>query len=803
MNTNNDILARKMLNQTALSYLRERGISEDIALDLGFYSVSQTEGKQLINQSVSGMLISYFDFQKQVIAHRLRPFHSDWQQASDLQEYYLEKQGELPKFLSRPKIKSDNLEHQRINKAYFSPSIDWQQVQRKSSIDILITEGEVKATLACLHGISTIALPGVNGIYNQIQVGKETVREFLPELEWSCNEEYRDSYWKNRHVGLCFDSDIVSKWQVKKALVTLANELSSRGAKVFIVLLPTEHDGSKNGIDDFIVRHGVKAFEKLIDQFKILQESKSRILEVNYGSNKCTLHNLEPINSIKGLMAWSCLKDQLAYREGYGWYRWTGNHWALSSESQVLHLIQSFRHANHWLNISDEICLKEIKAGIANDNIKWNPSNIIGFKNGYLDTIINELIPHQKNSYLTCLLPFNYKPSSTCPNWLKFLRSCLDSDADKIEYVRAWFKWILSPKTENYPIEATLWLVGQQGTGKGTFLSVLRSLVGKDNYGGFEPDQISNPNHLFGLIDKKLALNSDATGFIANVGIYNRICSNEPVTVKNLYQNQFNATLNTVTVMAMNKPIGFPSGGSEGLSRRLHVLNFDHVPSYRDPELKEKLSQELEGIFAWCWKLSMAQTKKILHWRVNQAVQEVYQGQITEILFLQNNYPDGANCMQASELYQEYSQWCQENGYKKINSQNFYLGLKKIKGVSKTVTKHGKFYSIPSMEKYIDPEFHTTKASPTQISCNTNERVTGFTIGDGLVTGMGDGYNPDIETKVTGVTGFSKKNSGNQEKNDPLTKKVSSNSRHPVTQQIQQAIQPFLSKKEADLCKYK
>jgi P4 family phage/plasmid primase-like protien len=795
-NTNSDILARKILNQTALSYLHERGISEDIALDLGFYSVSQTEAQQLINQPLSGMVISYFDFQKQPIAHRLRPFPSDWQQAPKLKQYYLEKQGELPKFLSRPKVKSDNLEHQRINQAYFSPSIDWQQVQRKSSIDILITEGEVKASLACLHGIPTIALPGVNGIYNQIQVGKETVREFLPELEWSCNEEYRDSYWKNRHVGLCFDSDIVSKWQVKNALVTLAQELTSRGAKVFIVLLPTEHDGSKNGIDDFIVRHGLSAFEKLIDQFKILQESKSRILEVNWGRNQCRLHHLEPINSIKGLMAWSCLKDQLAYREGYGWYRWTGKHWVLSSQSQVLNLIQSFRHANRWLNLCDEICLKEIKAGIANDNIKWNPSNIIGFNNGYLDTITNQLIPHQKNRYLTCLLPFDYKPSSTCPTWLKFLHSCLGGDSDQIEYVRAWFKWILSPKTENYPIEATLWLVGQQGTGKGTFLSVLRALVGKDNYGGFEPDQISNPNHLFGLIDKKLALNSDATGFIANVGIYNRICSNEPVSVKNLYQNQFNATLNTVTVMAMNKPIGFPSGGSEGLSRRLHVLKFDHVPSYRDPELKEKLSQELEGIFAWCWKLSMAQTKEILHWRVNQAVQEVYQGQITEILFLQNNYPQGSDCLQASELYQEYSQWSKENGYKTVNSQNFFLALKKIKGVKKHKGKNYNFYSIPNMKNYLDPEFRITTQSPTDIMSNTNEVLEGSPLVEGMVEGMVEGLNPEPEPRVEGLEGFSQKKSEAKQKNTLSREKFVDYPSEPSTIDVQQAFEPSTSEND-------
>jgi P4 family phage/plasmid primase-like protien len=780
-----------MLDHSAIDYLSTRGIDKNKALELGFFSCSKSEGKKLINQYISGMAITYFDIENKVIGYRVRPFKEDWQKSEKLREYYLEKSGELPKFLSRSKADTSNdLNEQRINKAYFSPAINWQEVQRKSSIDVLITEGEVKATLACLKGIPTIALAGVNGIYNKIKIGKDTVREFLPELEWECKEEFRDTYWKGRNVGLCFDSDIISKWQVKNALLNLSQELTLRGAKVFIVLLPTEHDGEKNGIDDFIVRHGADAFKKLIEQFKILQSSRFNLLHINRGTGETHFSELEPISSIKGLMTWSCLKDQLAWREGYGWYKWNNQRWILSSEAQVLNLIQSFRYANQWLTISDEICLKEIKAGIAHDDIKWNPSNIIGFENGYLDTVTNKLIPHNKNAYLTVLLPFSYKTNITCPTWLKFLNSVFEGNKDKIEYVRAWFKWIISPKPQNYPIEATLWLVGQQGTGKGTFLSVLRSLVGVDNYAGIEPDQMSNPNHLFGLIDKKLSLNSDATGFIGNVGIYNRICSNEPVTVKNLYQNQFNACLNTVTVMAMNKPIGFPSGGSEGLSRRLHVLNFDKVPTYRDPELKEKLSKELEGIFCWCWQLSMAQTKQILNWRVTEAVQEIYQGQITEILFLQNKYPDGEDLIQASQLYEEYSEWIKTNGYKLTNSQNFYLALKKLNGVEKIRNCNGRYYCIPSMEEYIDPEFAYKHTSPSEIS-NTECNMTGTAKNDGSMTGNHDGFLLTTMQVMTGMTGFSVKNSEPKNNNNlvPL-EKVSKKPDIPDTAHTQQGLNP-------------
>lgn len=819
-----DIITYNMLNNEAKNYLLERGIDEKTALDLGFFSVSKNEGKTLINQSIGGLAITYSDFDYNPIAYRLRPFDNDWKTSQDLADYYINKNSELPKFLSKSKGKETDLESQRINKAYFSPCLNWRKIQQKSNIDIIITEGEIKASLACLNDIPTIALPGVNGIYNRLKIGREEIREFLPELEWECKEEYRETFWSGRNVGLCFDSDIVGKWQVQGALIKLANEINKRGGNPFLILLPTEANGDKNGIDDFIVRHGINAFKKLIEQFKIVHKSQSKLLLWDVNKKSYKLGNLEPIASIKGLMTWACLKDNLAYRDGFGWYEWRGKFWKLISESQVLNSIQSFRYANQWLTIGDEICLKELKAGIANHEINWNPQDILGFENGYLKTDTNEFIAFDKNFYLTSILPFNYNPSAKCSKWQNFLKDIFDDDHDKIEYLRAWFKWILSPKPENFPVEATLWLVGSQGTGKGTLLSVLRTLVGKDNYGGFEPDMMNNPNHLYGLVDKKLALNSDCTGFISNIGIYNRICSNEPVTVKNLYHNQFETPLNTVSVLAMNKPLAFSSSGSEGLSRRLHVLNFNKIPSQRDPDLKEKLATELEGIFAWCWSLNFSQVKRILTWRVSEAVQEIYQNQITEILFLQDKYPDGKDFVTPSDLYSEFAEWTKNNGYKLTNSHNFYLQIKKIKGVEKDRGSQGRYYNILPMEKYSDPEFNNTTESPTNIissadnnmtdSCN-NDRFLSDSMtdlnpcSDSIMSGMSDQQQKFFESEENLKVDLEKSidkpdipdiNHVQQGFNPSQTKKSIC---HPVTNHTEQGIDEKMEAVKDDLSQYK
>jgi hypothetical protein len=80
---------------------------------------------------------------------------------------------------------------------------------------------------------------------------------------------------RGRVVYICFDSDAVEKDSVMLAEQRLAEFLEEHGARVYIVRLPSEPDGSKNGLDDFIVRHGREAFEDLVRDARPAQEPES------------------------------------------------------------------------------------------------------------------------------------------------------------------------------------------------------------------------------------------------------------------------------------------------------------------------------------------------------------------------------------------------------------------------------------------------------------------------------------------------------------------------------------------------
>lgn len=136
--------------------------------------------------------------------------------------------------------------------AYFPRTLDWAPVL--SSLDpVIITEGELKAACACKYSIPCIGLGGVTA-YKAAKVGVQ----FLPQLE-AIN-------WCGRQVYVAFDSDYRTNPSVCAAMADLSELLQDRGAFVNIVSIPQIEEGSKAGIDDFIVAQGADAFRDLLHQ---------------------------------------------------------------------------------------------------------------------------------------------------------------------------------------------------------------------------------------------------------------------------------------------------------------------------------------------------------------------------------------------------------------------------------------------------------------------------------------------------------------------------------------------------------
>lgn len=128
-----------------------------------------------------------------------------------------------------------------------------------ASAILFITEGCKKALAATQFGFPCLSIPGVWG---WCQRPKRDGKRYGPV---KLNADLAGIDWKGLKVYIAFDSDLATNPNVRLADWRLAEMLRARGAEVRVVRLPAEPDGSKNGLDDFLVRRGSDSFKLLVE----------------------------------------------------------------------------------------------------------------------------------------------------------------------------------------------------------------------------------------------------------------------------------------------------------------------------------------------------------------------------------------------------------------------------------------------------------------------------------------------------------------------------------------------------------
>ncbi|MEP7338016.1 MAG: DUF3854 domain-containing protein [Acidobacteriota bacterium] len=120
-------------------------------------------------------------------------------------------------------------------------------------VELWITEGSKKADAGATHGLSIIALSGVWGFKGKNPFGGITIL-----ADWD------HVALKGRTVNIVFDSDVMTKKEVRQALNRLVEYLQRKGAHANCVYLPSESD-AKVGLDDYLLKHSVDELKGLIN----------------------------------------------------------------------------------------------------------------------------------------------------------------------------------------------------------------------------------------------------------------------------------------------------------------------------------------------------------------------------------------------------------------------------------------------------------------------------------------------------------------------------------------------------------
>ena len=127
---------------------------------------------------------------------------------------------------------------------------------KNPAIPLWITEGIKKGDSLASHGFCAVALLGVWNFKGENEFKGVT---FLADFDYIA--------LKGREVRICFDSDLMHKSEVRKAMERLTEHLERKGAFVRAVYLP-ENGIGKTGVDDFLAKHSPEELEKLVTEPK-------------------------------------------------------------------------------------------------------------------------------------------------------------------------------------------------------------------------------------------------------------------------------------------------------------------------------------------------------------------------------------------------------------------------------------------------------------------------------------------------------------------------------------------------------
>jgi P4 family phage/plasmid primase-like protien len=340
---------------------------------------------------------------------------------------------------------------------------------------------------------------------------------------------------------------------------------------------------------------------------------------------------------------------------------------------------------NHWFqatsgSIASVVDMVRDHQFIADERFDNNP-DIIVFNDCVLDLNTFEKKPHDHRYYATSKLPFDYNPDAVCPAWAKWGERI---DRDVLLYLEEYGGLCL---TTDQRFEKMLWLVGLPNCGKGTYIQALCAALGTSRWTTLSSSDIGNRFGLVNLAGKTLAFASESPPIkTANcIDVVDRIVSGEPIRVEQKGQPGYDLTPRCKVVCAMNvKPA--VNNADSGLFRRTDIVPMPPLNVAIDPSVKTEIvnnGQAMVNVFL----AGLRRLRERGHFDVPLPVQIAsaeFRAENDHVaLFLEDKYtPTPGHKMKSGELYDDYKEWCTDNGFRNpLDSKKLRAELERLGAV--------------------------------------------------------------------------------------------------------------------------
>lgn len=332
----------------------------------------------------------------------------------------------------------------------------------------------------------------------------------------------------------------------------------------------------------------------------------------------------------------------------------------------------------------------------------------IPLRNGIYNLEDWKLEPHRKDLYFTYQLDFDYDEDADCPTFRKYLDTSLVTpdgapDHKLKQFLQEAMAYCMTARTD---LKASFWLLGKPDSGKSTFISFMRELMGHLHVSIDMEQMGKNQFMLSSLIGKRLATCTEAeAGTMIADGLYKALSGGGDAIWTDVKNKDGISFIPEVKLLWAMNNAPRTRDRSDAIFNRLKIIPFNRsVPkSERDPKLLEKLLAEKSGIFTqlmWEYRRLVRRGDFELPEQSQMSLEAYRLQNDTERNFLIDcTVPDTNGKIQANELYAAYRTWCTENGFRPKQRNEVSQDWERLKLTSRKSTGGHHFWYGATFKK--------------------------------------------------------------------------------------------------------
>jgi putative DNA primase/helicase len=278
---------------------------------------------------------------------------------------------------------------------------------------------------------------------------------------------------------------------------------------------------------------------------------------------------------------------------------------------------------------------------------------------------------------------------------MKFLKGILPEE--EMSLMQEIFGYLLIPVNK---AQKSFVFVGAPNAGKSTLLSIAQEiLLGSDNVSNIPWQSLSDRFKTAELFGKLANIFADLPSkSVDDNGMFKALTGEDYITAERKNKDPFSFRPYARLLFSCNEIPKNYGDRSDGFYRRLVIIRFDKsVPAKkRDPNLREKLAVECDGIFMWALEgLKRLMANSYLFSETDRTKAELQRYRVesnSALLFLDEccEVAEDGECVR-EDLFQTYREYCFKNGLKPMSQANFNKDVESSNdAITKAVDRLGK-----------------------------------------------------------------------------------------------------------------